>query len=155
MIKLKPFRQSKGYCGPACLKMVLEYFGVNKTEKELAEIAGSNREHGTRAKGLAKAAKKFGFKTIIKDFADISDLRQYVLEKKIPVIVNWFDGDDGHYSIILGLDDKKIYLMDPEIAAIRKIPLDTFMRVWFDYFPGDYIQRKRDMVVRRMIAVYR
>jgi len=46
MIKLKPFRQTPGLCGPASLKMVMDYYGVSVSEKEIARVAGSTRERG-------------------------------------------------------------------------------------------------------------
>ncbi len=55
MLPIKPFLQTSGLCGPACLKIALEYFGVKKTEK--------------------------------------------YIDKKIPVIVDWFSRNDRHYSV--------------------------------------------------------
>ena len=61
MIKLKPFRQRPGLCGPASLKMVMDYYGVSVSEAEIAKIAGASKEKGTSFEGLIKAAKRFGF----------------------------------------------------------------------------------------------
>ena len=38
MLKIKPFQETlhADMCGPASLKIVLDYYGVSKTEKELA-----------------------------------------------------------------------------------------------------------------------
>ncbi|MBI4148608.1 C39 family peptidase [Candidatus Woesearchaeota archaeon] len=151
MLPIKPFRQRPGYCGPACLKMVLEYYGIKKTERELARLAGTSARWGTPARGLLKAAHRLGLTGIVKDNAQISDIRKYI-SKKIPAIVNWFSTDEGHYSVVVGIDKKLIYLQDPELAAIRKLDLVMFKRVWFD-FHGDYIRRKSDIVLRRMVVL--
>jgi len=151
MLKLKPFRQTPGFCGPASLKMVLEYFGLNKTEKELAKLSGTNPEKGTTLFGIIKAARKLEFRASHKDLAQFTDI-QKLLNKKIPVIIDWFHEDCGHYSVAVGLDTKYIYLMDPELAAIRKIDRATFKRIWFD-FPGDFIKTKTDVIIRRMIVI--
>lgn len=66
MIKLKPFRQTPGYCGPASLKMVLDYYGFSMGEKELAELSDMTLEKGTSAEDLAKAAKRLGFNVFLK-----------------------------------------------------------------------------------------
>ena len=76
MIKLKPFQQSTGYCGPAVLKMVLDFYGVKKTEKELAKLSGATRERGVEAPALLSAAKKLGFKGFIKDFSNFGDVKK-------------------------------------------------------------------------------
>ena len=60
---------------------------------------------------------------------------------------------DGHYSVIAGLDDKFIYLQDPEIGKIRKLRRDDFMRVWFD-FRGEYV-KPNELIVRQIVAVYK
>lgn len=151
MLKLKPFRETPGFCGPASLKMVLEYFGLNKTEKELAKLTDTNPKNGTSLAGIIKAARRVGFKASHKDLSQFTDI-QKLLNKKIPVIIDWFHEDCGHYSVAVGLDAKNIYLMDPELAAIRKIDRVTFKRIWFD-FPGDFIKSKNDIVIRRMIVI--
>lgn len=152
MLKVKPFRQSPGYCGPAALKMVLEYFGVHRSEKELAKLSGCTKQKGVEADGLIKAAKAFGFEGFFKDFAAFVDIEKYVLKKKIPVIVDWFSTDDGHYSVVVGINKKNIYLQDPETAGIRKFGLEAFKRVWFD-FPGKRLVSRKDLILRRMIVI--
>lgn len=157
MINLKPFRETPGLCGPASLKMIMDYYGVFVSEAEIARVAGATRGKGTSAKGLAKAAKHFGFKTSLKENSALMDL-EYFVNKKIPVIVDWFSEDDGHYSVVVDIDGRNITLMDPQLRKIlifirrRVMPLKTFFRVWFD-FPGNYIKRPNDLVLRRMIVI--
>ena len=154
MLTLLKFRQGKSSCGPASLKIVLQFFGIKKSEKSLVELTGCTKEKGASGKAILKAAKSLGFKGFIKDSAKIKDIRKYVLERKIPVIVDWFSKDDGHYSVVAHIDKENIYLLDPEFGEIRPIKIDTFKRVWFD-FPGDYLKRKSDLILRRIIFVYR
>ena len=157
MIKLKPFRQTPGFCGPASLKMVLDYYGVSVSEAKLAKIAGATREKGTPIKGLIKAAKYFGFQVFLKEKSTPSDLR-YFIKRKIPVIVDWFFEDEGHYSVVVDVDQKNIVLMDPTLRKIliyirrRKFSIEKFLRVWFD-FPGNYIKTPKDLVLRLMLVV--
>ncbi|MBI2028333.1 MAG: C39 family peptidase [Candidatus Levybacteria bacterium] len=154
MLNVKPFRQSSGLCGPASLKMVLDYFGTKRSEKELADLAGATTHSGVDSKGLLKAAKELGFRGIVKDFSDIKDLELYILNKNIPVIVDWFSTDDGHYSVVVDLDKENVYLQDPELGGLRTIDRQTFKRVWFD-FSGDFLKSKDDIIIRRMIIIYR
>ena len=164
MLKIKPFQETlnASMCGPASLKIVLRYYGVEATEKELAKLAGNSSNLGADDKGLVRTARYFGFKVKIKNNSNFKDIEKW-LDKKVPVIVNWFTGGrkdysdsdiaDGHYSVVAGLDDKFIYLHDPEIGKIRKLKRDDFRRVWFD-FTGEYIKPK-ELIVRQIIAVYR
>ena len=153
LLSVKPFRETPGYCGPASLKMVLEYFGIHISEKKLARLTGATRVKGVEALGLARAARMLGCKAHIKDSATFADIHAY-LKRKVPVIVDWFSMDDGHYSVVVGMDRRKIYLQDPEVAQVRAMDLQTFKRVWFD-FPHDYLRSKNDLLIRRLIAIYR
>ncbi len=164
ILKVKPFQETlhKDMCGPASLKIVLDYYGVEKAEKELAKMAGWEKGLGIDDKGIKKAAEQLGFKVVIKNNSSYKDIQNW-LNKGVPVIVNWFtrgrsdysesETADGHYSVVVGLDDEFIYLQDPEIGKMRKIKRYDFMRVWFD-FKGDYIKPK-ELTVRQVIAIYR
>src|SRR3989338_9124373 len=152
MLNLKPYRQKPELCGPACLKMVLEYFGIEKPEAKIARLYGYKPAKGVSAEGLIKAAKQLGLKAFSKDFTELKDIKEYVLNKKTTVIVDWFSVDDGHYSVVVDIDKENVYLQDPEIGHIRSMRLEVFKRVWFD-FPGDFLKSKSDIIIRRMIVV--
>ena len=151
MLNIKPHKQTRGMCGPASLKMVLEYFGMEKSEEELGQLTHCNPNTGTKAEDIVLAARQLGFSAMIKDMANFDDIKKY-LAQEIPVIVDWFSQDDGHYSVAVGMDEKNIYLQDPEIGGIRELPLETFKRVWFD-FPDKFINSKDDLILRRIIVI--
>jgi len=153
MLKVKPLLQKPGLCGVASLKMVLDFLGIKKSEKELIKLTNASREKGTSAKNIVKVVRQMGLKGFVKDFATFSDIGKY-LAKKIPVIVDWFSKNDGHYSVVVGIDKKYIYLQDPEIGRIKKVDLKTFKRVWFD-FPGHFLKSKKDIIIRRLIVIYK
>lgn len=153
MLKVKPYKEKPGMCGPACLKMVLQYFGRQMSEQRLAKLCGWTKAKGVKSEAVLKVAKGLGFQGFIKDFATVSDLWHYVLKKKIPVIVDWFSRDDGHSSVVVNINRENIYLLDPEFGLVRSMKLGIFKRVWFD-FPGDYIKTKRQLIIRRMMVIY-
>ena len=111
---------------------------------------------------LKKAAESYGLKVEIENNASFDSMQRW-LNRRVPVIVNWFTrgrsdyGDeevpDGHYSLVVGLDSEYIYLQDPEIGGLRKLERDDFMRVWFDFKPA-YITSWNDMIIRQIIVVY-
>ncbi len=152
MIKLKPFRQTPGFCGPASLKIVLDFYGIPVTEAKIAKLAGASRNKGTTREGLIRAAKHFGFRVFLKKNSTLSDIKGFI-KKGIPVIIDWFLEDDGHYSVVADIDDKYILLVDPAFKnGKRKIPIEKFFRVWFD-FPGNYIKNPKDLVLRLMLVI--
>ncbi len=163
-LAIKPFQETlhAGMCGSASLKIVLDYYGVEKTEKELAELTGLVSDLGISDKDIVRAAESLGFRAEIKNESNFAEIEEW-LEKGTPVIVNWFtrgrqDYDDsevpdGHYSVVSGLDDDYIYLQDPEIGGERKIKREDFLRVWFD-FPGEEIT-PQSLILRQLIAIYK
>ncbi len=163
MLPVKPFQETlnAGMCGPASLKIVLAYYGVEKTEQELFTLCKTKKDLGTDDKSLGKAAEQLGFKVKMKNKSTFKDIEKW-LDKKVPVIVNWFtrgrtdytDSDvaDGHYSVVVGLDDDSIYLQDPETGSMRKLDREDFMTVWFD-FTGKYI-KPDELIIRQIIAIY-
>lgn len=154
MLNIKPFKERTNYCGPASLKMVLDYYGIKKSENELARMMNCVESLGVEAGIMLQAAIKLGLEGYVKDDASFDDIRKLVLVDQIPAIVDWFSEDDGHYSVVVDIDEENIYLLDPEIGYIRAMRLDKFYRVWFD-FPGDYIKSKDDLNIRRLIAIYK
>ncbi len=164
ILKTKPFQETlnSGCCGPASLKIVLDRYGINKSERELSVLCNKKKQLGVDDKAIKSAAESFGFKVKIEDFSDFQSIAVW-LKKGVPVIVDWFSRgrsscsdqavSDGHYSVVAGLDDKFIYLQDPEIGKIRKVGREDFMTVWFD-FRGKYI-KSNELIIRQIIAIYR
>src|SRR5258708_2692779 len=113
LLPISSFQETQGesMCGPASLKIILDYYGVNKTEQELALLCGTTIELGTSDAGIKAAAESLGFKVEVKNNASLEDIQMW-LDKKIPVIVDWFtrgrkdyeDSDiaEGHYSVVVG-----------------------------------------------------
>lgn len=165
LLPVKPFQETlhASMCGPASLKMVLAYYGIEKSEQELAQLASTDPDLGTSAEGIKKAAERLGFTVEIKNNSTFEDIQAW-LDKKVPVIVNWFtrgridypesEVPDGHLSVVVGLDDEYIYLQDPEMGKLRQIARDDFMKVWFD-FTGKYINSWNEMIIRQLIAIYK
>ncbi len=132
MLKLKPIRQTSGLCGPASLKMVLDYYGFSLSEKKLAKLAGAMREKGVSPQGLIKALKSLNFHGFWKQRGKIEDLKRFI-KLGCPVIVDWFSEYEGHYSVVIGFEKDKIILMDPEIAGVKKFPIKEFKLIWWDF----------------------
>lgn len=164
LLRLKSVQETlhSGLCGAASLLIVLDYYGIDKSETELAGLLGVDSESGTDAGAIKRVAEIFGLKVVIKNGSNFEDIEDW-LDKKVPVIVDWFTRGrndyseseiaDGHYSVVAGLDEKYIYLQDPEIGKIREIKRDDFMRVWFD-FEGLYIGPE-NLILRQIIAIYK
>ncbi len=151
LLNVKPFRQSPGFCGPASLKMVADYFGVKKSERAIGRLARCSAQHGTTGPNLILAARALGFSAQLVRHASFGDIHRF-LRTNIPPIAGWFSTDDSHYSPVVGLDAQRIYLQDPELRRMRVMDREAFMRVWFD-FDSDVPRHERDCILRRLIVL--
>jgi len=168
LLPVQPYQESslhQSLCAPATLKMLLIYWdlpGQEKTDVELARICGTDPDLGTTNEAFLEIVKEFGLESVVTEPATYEDVADW-LKKGVPVVVDWFspgpkemveeEMPDGHYSLVIGLDDENIYLQDPEIGHMRTISRKQFFRVWFD-FTTDWIEHKDNMVLRWMAAVY-
>jgi ATP-binding cassette subfamily B protein len=149
-----PYQQNyDGSCGPASLKIVLKHFGIEKSEKELRKLTKCTIE-GVELEDLLKVAKKFDLKGFIKENSTIGEMKKYLKEKDHVIIVGWFSTDEGHYSVVSHIGKENVYLIDPELGYMRAMRIELFRRIWFD-FPGDFIKKKSDLQLRRMLVLYK
>ena len=112
-LPIELFKQSEGFCGPASLKMVLVYYGIEKTEDEVADLIGATREYGCDPIDIVSAAEKVGFSAQYKERSSIEEITSFI-DQKIPVIVQWFSPEEnGHYSVISGYEGDNLVMVDP------------------------------------------
>lgn len=122
-------RQSTEYsCGAAALQAVLHYWGKDLDEQQLMQLLHTSPETGTYVGDIARVARGLGLKAEVREDLSLADL-QDSLKKGIPVIVcgqAWRsredsdksardDWEDGHYIVIIGMDDRYVYYQDPFI----------------------------------------
>ena len=150
MIKLDLFKQSKGYCGPASLKIVLSYYGIDKSEDYLAKLTKTSRIKGCDEENIVRASEKLGLKGYVKQNSSIKEVKELV-KKGIPVIVNWFSPEEGgHYSVVVDFDKNNIVLADPHFGELKKHKIGWFEDRWFD-MPF----REEGSIIKEIIAIHK
>lgn len=161
MIDILPHKQSdSSRCGPAVVKMILSYYGVDATEDAICKYCNHTYEKGCDDKGIVKAFKHFGLAAKIYNNSTLKDI-EYWNNYHIPVIVDWFAGGvsmedipNGHSGIVVDIDRENIYILDPSTAKVLTISRDDFMRVWFDWRKDNHITSWKNMVIRQIIVPY-
>lgn len=146
-LRLKPFRQIAGYCGPASMKIVCAHFGRDYAEKALGDMCGTTAEEGTDHSGLIAGAKAVGAAVYAKSGGTLADLRRFTAKHRLPVIVGWYspsnqrkvkydpdkDEMEDHFSVVYHVSTTHVYLMDPETESGRKkIRIGRFLKLWWD-----------------------
>ncbi len=133
-IKVVHFEQSPSMCGPASLKILLSHFGKQYTEDQLAKLGSSTLEKGTSQEGMVQAVKKIDGYVFVKENGTIDELKYFLEKEKLPVIINWFHEDEGHYSVVVSITDKNVILVDPMTnEPERWLSRSIFPKIWFDF----------------------
>lgn len=141
-------RQSTTYsCGAAALQAVLSYWGIDKRERALMEMLGTNEDAGTSPEAIIEGAKGLGLDAYLKEDLTLDDL-EHSVRGGIPIITaiqawtdsrakgfSWdADWEDGHYVIVIGLNGKNVYVEDPSLLGTKGlIPRAEFLARWHDY----------------------
>lgn len=159
MIKIKPFKQSRGMCGPASMKMIMDYYGVVRSEKHWARLTANKINektgkidlyYGCSEFKMVEAAKALGFKALTKQHSSIVELKRYA-ERGVPVMVNWFSENGSHFSVVVGFEKNKIVMVDPHIGLVRKFKIEEFTDRWFDFLGPP---SQKNLLLRGVVVIH-
>jgi ABC-type bacteriocin/lantibiotic exporter with double-glycine peptidase domain len=125
-------------CGIKALQLLMAYYGVEVPYETLFKSIKHHKIYGISNEGMARIARRHGFKVISKNDWTLDELKHQINARN-PVVVAfqaWADkdlnqkdwkragiGDNedwGHYAIVSGFKDGKVYFTDPT----------SFRRVW-------------------------
>ena len=126
MIKKYPFQHQSGIkdCGPACLLMIIKYYGGSFNLSKLGEMTKTSKR-GTNAYNLIETAKELGF--IAKGIK--TDLKEENII--LPCIAHVIMNNYHHYIVIYQINYMHKYLIVADPAnKIIKITFDEFNKIW-------------------------
>ena len=155
-MKVPYFSQQTLYtCGPAATRMVLKFYGVLKSEKELTKALKTAPQNGTSFTTVKKYAKKLGLRCVIhhnirpqekglerlREYATngiptMVTVNRYVYDKKTLGInqnVKWESKNFSyHIVVVTKIDENNAYFNDPHKIMKRAIvPIKKFMKAWY------------------------
>ncbi len=132
------FEQSRdGYCLPACVRMVLAYYGHSVAERELATILGTQSFGGPISH--VTQLQQWGYHVTYHPIT-IIELKSY-LDEGIPVIawvwtgmLTYADKETSHVVVVTGYDDNHVFLHDPAMTKAPQVVVwDSFLAAWAEY----------------------
>lgn len=132
------FEQSRdGYCLPACVRMVLAYYGHAITEYELVAILDTQSFGGPISRVIQ--LQKLGYRVTYQPIT-VSELKNY-MDENIPVIawvwtgmLTYTDKQTSHVVVVAGYDDNYVFLYDPAMTvAPQSVVWDSFLAAWAEY----------------------
>ncbi len=131
MKKPKLYKQEKNYsCTVACLRMVLEYYGIKEDEKSL-RIKTKTKPYGTHPINAIRCAESYKLKATISSL-NLDKLRKFINQNK-PVITNILKYSDNefyvHSVVVYRIENDIINILDPEDGEIY-CQSDMFELLW-------------------------
>lgn len=142
----KHYFQTFNNCGPATLAMVVNYYGIDRTQIELGNelrpyqnAVGDNDDKSVTLRELAVKGEELGLLAYHRPVGSI-ELLQQLTAQGIPVLTRTWtkvDEDIGHYRVVTGYDDtKKVIIQDDSLQGKDiAIPYSDFLTIWekFNY----------------------
>lgn len=132
-MKLSRYRQKKDYtCGPACMKVVLDYFGIKKEINELVKELKTTKKRGTDNAKMIEVIKKNKLKYVVKANSRLADIERFL--KDYLVVVGYFIPyyQESHYAIVKKIDAEKIYFHDTWFGSNHQYKISYFLKNWWD-----------------------
>jgi hypothetical protein len=97
-------------CNLTSLAMVMRYWGKNVTPDELYSKAGGPVFTGS---GVASVAKSYGLKAVYSEKGSAQEIKKH-LDRGVPVILQGWFTESGHFIVIVGYDKTGWICNDPE-----------------------------------------
>ena len=155
-------RQATEYsCGASALQAVLSYWGMEVEEEALMKLLHTTPEEGTYPEDIVRGAQSLGFTAELKHSLTLEEVEQFTAEgdPMIALAQLWRsetnspaavteDWDDGHYVVVLGVDDDYVHFQDP-YARMSKgfMPRASFVEHWHQVMGGDLRKNPKLMQV--------
>jgi predicted double-glycine peptidase len=157
--RVPPVLQSTSYsCGAAAILSVLGYYGFDEhNETDAMTEVGTDEAFGTIIQKMAAYAERHGVKARVRANASLQDLKESIHSDQAVLIeaqawpekkaipAHYADvWDQGHYLVVIGIDDKNVYFIDPSLLGGKEaIPVKEFLDRWHDIDEkGQHIQHR-------------
>jgi predicted double-glycine peptidase len=124
----------------------LVYFGVfDEPESRLDIELDATPEQGTHPQRIAEEARAFGLDAEVRTGLTLDDLARELARGSVVILdlqawpstppahaaTEW---EDGHYVVLVGIDDARVYAMDPSVrTGYAYLARDDLLRRWHDY----------------------
>jgi len=129
VINLTPIEQKGNYdCGVASAAMVLKHFNVPADYERLLQECKTTKETGTKPEDLANGITAVSEDIVANVCTRIpwNELIKMNKDSRTLVILNFWDVDDGHYAVMVDVNDSYIVIADPTTGEYRLIKRAIF-----------------------------
>jgi predicted double-glycine peptidase len=139
-------QQTEYSCGPAALLAILRYWqrAGGACEKDLYAPLDTTAKDGTEPTALERVARAHGLEARYRTGVTVEELRRALAAGQTVIVdlqawrdrlVPWSrDWDDGHYVVLVAMDARRAYVMDPSSdTGYSWIALEELDERWHDF----------------------
>jgi ABC-type bacteriocin/lantibiotic exporter with double-glycine peptidase domain len=111
--------------------MVLRYYGIVTSERDLMHILHTNDDVGTRHEPIIETIRANGLYVYVNNGSTMEEVA-YFIRLEYPVIVHFIEPslDEGHYAVVLGFRGDEIVFNDPWNGERFKMRIKDFSERW-------------------------
>jgi predicted double-glycine peptidase len=135
-----PFvQQVKAGCGSAAVAMVVEYWArqfpnldqARADAEKIDRLLPATSPKGIRGEALKQYLDQRGFQAFLFE-GEISDLQNHFAKGRPVIVCLAPNGNHGllHYAVVVGLDDKSVWLNDPARGKLFREDTGQFASEW-------------------------
>ena len=129
-----PFhRQDTDYsCGAASLQMLLHHVhGTYPSEEHLMHRMHVSKEEGTHHDELVRVLREENLHVYVDNESSLQVI-EHLIKAEFPVLVHFIEptANEGHYAVVVGFSDSRIYLNDPWSGSGFSMSRDDFYSRW-------------------------
>ena len=128
---LKPIKQGTQECGPTCMAMVMNFWGVKTTKDEIWPKVRAYYGPYTNGNDMNNYFRKHGFKTKVMTTTKYTNLK-YFIHKGYPLIAltetRRYPGA-GHYIVLIGYNEKGFNIIDPDPGKFDFLTYEQFKKL--------------------------
>lgn len=167
-MKIPVIPQGHSYsCGAATMLAIFTYWDLyDGNESSLFKMLNTTPDYGTDPINMYKLGEEFGLESEYITFQTLEMVEQRIKDGWTVILdfqawadvppgtdVDWPNRwEDGHYSIVIGMDKNFIYFMDPSsIGRYAYIPRNEFYDRWHDY---EIRGKNNDRIENKQLAIY-
>jgi ATP-binding cassette, subfamily B, bacterial len=113
-------------CGPACLRMIAEYYGKQISSHKLYLISRLSKD-GTSLLGLAEASETIGFHAV----GALFSFKELIKEVKLPAVLHV---NQNHFVVILPKSNSKIIRIADPVKGMYTLSYNEFIQLWHSFY---------------------
>ena len=135
-------------CGASALQAVLSYWGRELDETAIMKIIGTSEDVGTYPENIVRGVRALGLQVEARENLTLDEVRRFG-HPMIALCQVWRsqrsstprpedDWDNGHYIVVLGVDEEYVYFQDPYLHMGKAfVTRATFERHWHQIMGGE------------------